>query len=58
MAAFCGCCGAEIADPAETCPVCGMPRHGMMPLGAPLGLAEDNGPSCCVEQPSPGEQGR
>ena len=31
MAAFCGCCGAEIGPKAEACTVCGMPRHGMMP---------------------------
>jgi hypothetical protein len=30
MAAFCGCCGAEIAGKAEACLVCGTPRHGMM----------------------------
>ena len=31
MAAFCGCCGAEITLKAEACPVCGTPRHGMLP---------------------------
>jgi hypothetical protein len=30
MAAFCGCCGAEITDRAEVCAVCGTPRHGMV----------------------------
>lgn len=30
MAAFCGCCGAEITMKAEKCAVCGMPRHGMI----------------------------
>ena len=31
MAAFCGCCGAEITSKkAEACPVCGMPTHGML----------------------------
>ena len=30
MAAFCGCCGAEISAKAEACVVCGTPRHGMM----------------------------
>lgn len=30
MAAFCGCCGAEITSKAEVCIVCGTPRHGMM----------------------------
>jgi hypothetical protein len=30
MAAFCGCCGAEITGKTEACPVCGTPRHGMM----------------------------
>lgn len=29
MAAFCGCCGAEITGKPEACPVCGTPRHGM-----------------------------
>jgi predicted amidophosphoribosyltransferase len=32
MAAFCGCCGAEIGPKAEACPVCGTPRHGMLSL--------------------------
>jgi hypothetical protein len=32
MAAFCACCGAEITLKAEACPVCGTPRHGMLPL--------------------------
>jgi len=31
MAAFCSCCGAEIGLKAEACPVCGTPRHGMLP---------------------------
>jgi hypothetical protein len=29
VAAFCACCGTEITLKAETCPVCGTPRHGM-----------------------------
>ncbi len=36
MAAFCTCCGAEITLKAEACPVCGMPRHGMVPSGQSL----------------------
>ncbi len=32
MAAFCACCGAEITRKAEACPVCGTPRHGMLPV--------------------------
>ena len=32
MAAFCACCGAEINRKAEACPVCGTPRHGMLPV--------------------------
>jgi hypothetical protein len=32
MAAFCSCCGAEITRRVEACPVCGTPRHGMLPL--------------------------
>jgi hypothetical protein len=31
MAAFCTCCGAEITRRTEACPVCGNPRHGMLP---------------------------
>jgi hypothetical protein len=31
MAAFCACCGAEIKLKAEACPICGTPRHGMLP---------------------------
>lgn len=31
MAAFCSCCGAEITLKAGACPVCGTPRHGMLP---------------------------
>jgi len=31
MAAFCACCGAELTLKSEACPVCGTPRHGMMP---------------------------
>jgi hypothetical protein len=31
MATFCTCCGAEITPRAEACPVCGTPRHGMLP---------------------------
>jgi hypothetical protein len=31
MAAFCACCGAEITLKAEACPICGTPRHGMLP---------------------------
>jgi hypothetical protein len=29
MAAYCGCCGAEIKLKAEFCEACGMPAHGM-----------------------------
>jgi hypothetical protein len=46
MAAFCGCCGAEITLKAEACPVCGMPRHGM-------GLAPDSLSPDDLSQPSP-----
>ena len=31
MAAYCACCGAEITLKAEACPLCGAPRHGMLP---------------------------
>ena len=31
MAAFCGCCGAEITSrKSESCPACGAPTHGML----------------------------
>jgi hypothetical protein len=49
MAAFCGCCGAEISDWAEACPVCGTPRHGMIPPGLPTSLAEESCPLCIPE---------
>ena len=42
MAAFCACCGAEITLKAEACPVCGTPRHGMLPPD--LQPALDSGP--------------
>lgn len=48
MAAFCGCCGAEISELAEVCSVCGTPRHGMIPSGLPTSLAPDSDPLCCV----------
>lgn len=43
MAAFCGCCGAEIGEKAEACVVCGTPRHGMLrPDGlTPLDLGDE-----------------
>jgi hypothetical protein len=43
MAAFCACCGAEIKLKAEACPVCGTPRHGMLPpaLQPELDTGED-----------------
>lgn len=47
MAAFCGCCGAEIGERAEACEVCGTPRHGMVPAGFPASLAEGSDPLCC-----------
>jgi len=31
MAAFCICCGTEITRRVEACPICGTPRHGMLP---------------------------
>jgi len=61
MAAFCGCCGAKIIDAAEACPVCGMPRHGMLPVGLPISLAEDEGPMCCqgnLDEAGSGEEPR
>lgn len=51
MAAFCGCCGAEISERAEVCAVCGTPRHGMVPAGFPTSLAGGADPLCC---PAPG----
>jgi hypothetical protein len=50
MAAFCGCCGAEITERAEACSACGTPRHGMIPAGVPSRLADETGASCCAEQ--------
>jgi hypothetical protein len=44
MAAYCGCCGAEITGVAEVCAACGAPRHGMMPADFSLGKANDSGP--------------
>jgi hypothetical protein len=44
MAAFCGCCGAEITLRAEACPVCGTPRHGMLSPNPPLD-ASSEGPA-------------
>ena len=43
MAAFCACCGAEITLKAEACPVCGTPRHGMLPpdLQPPLDIGTE-----------------
>lgn len=46
MAAYCSCCGAEILARAEACPVCGTPRHGMMPSGLPVNLADNAGSFC------------
>ena len=45
MAAFCGCCGAEITSKAEACPVCGTPRHGMLPPEFLLTFDESTEPS-------------
>ena len=39
MAAFCGCCGAEITLKDEACTVCGTPHHGM--ALAPDSLSSD-----------------
>ena len=49
MAAYCGCCGAELSGQAEVCAACGTPRHGMMPSGFPLSLADPIGSVCCQE---------
>jgi len=45
MAAFCGCCGAEITGKDEVCRVCGTPRHGMQRVDGltPLDLGDDAG---------------
>lgn len=64
MAAFCGCCGAEITGKSEACRVCGTPRHGMLradgrtalDLGGAAGEQEARGgellggPLCCDRQ--------
>jgi hypothetical protein len=43
VAAFCGCCGAEINGKDEACRVCGTPRHGMMRADGltPLDLGDE-----------------
>jgi hypothetical protein len=48
MAAFCGCCGAEVTGKAEACLVCGTPRHGMMRAGRMP--APDSGATATVEK--------
>jgi hypothetical protein len=57
MAAYCGCCGAEITGRAEACEACGTPRHGMMPSGFPLSPAEVSGPLCFRDQALSEEEG-
>ena len=52
MAAFCGCCGAEITGKDEACRVCGTPRHGM--VRADRLPAVDLGTGAAKE-PKPGE---
>lgn len=56
MAAFCGCCGAEITAKDEVCRICGTPRHGMLradrmtplDLGDEVTLLDDAaGTRCC-----------
>lgn len=49
MAAFCGCCGAEITPNAEACTACGTPRHGMM---RPTPFSDDAPPSLTDAHPS------
>jgi hypothetical protein len=60
MAAFCGCCGAEITAKAGVCVVCGTPRHGMLradgltplDLGDELGREKRPGATrCCAPAP-------
>jgi predicted amidophosphoribosyltransferase len=48
MAAFCACCGAEITLKTEACPVCGMPRHGMLKADPQLSL---DSPLCLAKEP-------
>jgi hypothetical protein len=50
MAAYCGCCGAEITGRGEACEACGTPRHGMMPSGLPSSPAEVTRPLCSGDQ--------
>jgi len=47
MAAFCACCGAEITLKTEACPVCGMPRHGMLKSDPQL---SPDGDLCAAKQ--------
>lgn len=49
MAAYCGCCGAEITLKAERCSVCGTPRHGMIPEAASSTVS-------CLQEKAPLEQ--
>jgi hypothetical protein len=50
MAAFCGCCGAEITAKEEVCTVCGTPRHGMTKPGP---LSSNDAPSPTLNPRSP-----
>ena len=50
MAAFCGCCGAEITAKEEVCTVCGTPRHGMM---KPTPLSSNDAPDADLNPGSP-----
>lgn len=41
MAAFCGCCGAEITlKTSESCPLCGAPTHGLLQPEPAMGKQE------------------
>jgi hypothetical protein len=44
MAAFCACCGAQITLKPQPCPVCGTPRHGMLPRDIPRTLQAESEP--------------
>jgi hypothetical protein len=53
MAAFCGCCGAEITLKAEACPVCGMPRHGMLSSDETPELSGEEQQNSAPRRPAP-----
>jgi hypothetical protein len=58
MAAFCACCGTEITSKAEACPICGAPRHGMLPSDLLSALDLEIDTETSQEDPVRGGQAR